>query len=186
MTAPHFALLYAPNDTKAEVLADFAARRAAAGVQVDGVLIETVWLDPRTKGGLQAHALGDGRRVALTRPYAEGIVVGRWQLLPEGVAAMAEIVAAAAARGCDLLVVDKFGPLEGRGEGMAEPLATALAAEIPLVVAVRQEFAPAWRAFVAERAPPRLDRMRLAPTDAEALEDWWRTMCAERPVSAPD
>jgi hypothetical protein len=182
LAAPAASLLYAPNDAKLEVLAGFAAARAAEGVVVDGVLIETTWLDPRTKGGLVARRLAGrgapGRETpetaALTRPYTEGIVVGRWQLLPEGVAAMADMVQAAIAPPTELLLVDKFGPLEGRGGGLAPVLAEALARPIPLVVAVRAEFDPAWRAFVAAHAPARLDRLSGFATDAARLEAWWR------------
>lgn len=175
--APLANLLYAPNDDKVEVLAAFAAARAAEGVDVDGVLIETVWLDARTKSGLRARRIGGGddtpRTAELTRPYREGIVVGRWQLLPDGVAAMAAMLASAVTRPAELLLVDKFGPLEGRGEGLAPILAEALAAPIPLVVAVRSEFERAWRAFVAHHAPARLAALESFPTDAAALERWW-------------
>jgi hypothetical protein len=44
-----------------------------------------------------------------------------------------------------------------------------------LLVAVRREFAPAWQAFVAARAPARLaGEARLESGDAAALEDWWQ------------
>ncbi len=171
--APLASLLYAPNDRKSQILADFAARRARDGVAVDGVVVETLWLDARTKCGLQVRALAGGRAVPLTRPYSDGVVVGRWQLLPEGLAAMTAILEAAVAAGAGLLVVDKFGPLEGRGEGMAPALSAALTSAIPLVVAVRREFAPAWRAFVADAAPQRLAAMAELPPEAAALEAWW-------------
>ncbi len=176
--APLASLLYAPNDDKVEVLAAFAAARAAEGIGVDGVLIETVWLDGRIKSGLRARRIGGGdatpRIADLTRPYREGIVVGRWQLLPEGVAAMTAMLADAVTRPAELLLVDKFGPLEGRGEGLAPVLAEALAAPIPLAVAVRSEFERAWRAFVGHHAPARLAVLESFPTDAAALERWWR------------
>ena len=63
--APLASLLYAPNDAKVDLLARFAAARSAEGVAVDGVLIETTWLDARTKGGLVARRIaapGERRR----------------------------------------------------------------------------------------------------------------------------
>lgn len=166
-------LLYAPNDEKSALLADFAARRRAEGVAVDGVVIETLWRDAGTKCGLRLRALGSNATTPLTQPYSDGIVVGRWHLLPEGVAAMTRIVEDAVADRAGLLVIDKFGPLEGRGLGMAPALRQALASSIPLVVAVRQEFGPAWRTFVAEAAPPRMQNLREVPTDGGALDAWW-------------
>lgn len=166
-------LLYAPNDEKSAVLADFAARRRAEGVAVDGVVIETLWRDAGMKRGLQLRALGSNTTTPLTQPYSDGIVVGRWHLLPQGVAAMTAVVEKAVSDPAGLLVVDKFGPLEGRGLGMAPALRQALASDIPMVVAVRQEFGPAWRAFVTEAAPSRLKSLREMPTDAGALDRWW-------------
>lgn len=170
---PLATLIYAPNDSKSELLADFAARRMAEGLTVDGVVIETLWSRPKTKSGLQVRALRSNETRALTEPYREGIVVGRWHLLPEGLAQMARILETAAAGPTDLLIVDKFGPLEGRGLGMANALREALAKPFPMVVAVRREFAPAWRRFVAEAAPDRLTANCELPPDEERLEAWW-------------
>lgn len=172
--APFATLLYAPNDGKSRVLSDFAARRRGEGVDIDGLVIETVWHDPRTKGGLEAHALASGRRIPLTRPFADGIPVGRWQLLPEAVAETEAVLAAAVDRPAALLVVDKFGPLEGRGGGLAGPLGAALDRDIAMVVAVRREFARAWDAFVAAHAPDRSAVEARCDTDPEALEAWWQ------------
>ncbi|WP_421708930.1 DUF2478 domain-containing protein [Algihabitans sp.] len=171
--APLATLIYAPNDGKSELLADFAARRRAEGLTVDGVIIETLWSRPKTKSGLQVRALKSNETTALTEPYREGIVVGRWHLLPEGLAQMARTLETAAAGPTDLLIVDKFGPLEGRGLGMADALRKALTKPFPMAVAVRREFAPAWRSFVAKAAPGRLTANCELPPDEERLEAWW-------------
>ncbi|WP_119166421.1 DUF2478 domain-containing protein [Algihabitans albus] len=177
--APLATLVYAPNDGKSDLLADFAGRRRAEGVVVDGVVIETLWSQPGTKSGLQLRALKADRATPLTQPYREGIVVGRWHLLPDGVATMARILERAAASSTDLLIVDKFGPLEGRGLGMASALRKALAKPVPMVVAVRHEFLPAWRSFVADAAPTRLETLTELPPDEAALNAWWAaTACA--------
>ena len=119
---------------------------------------------------------------ALTQPYREGIVVGRWHLLPEGLATMARILETAATGPTDLLIVDKFGPLEGRGLGMADALRKALARPLPMVVAVRREFAPAWRRFVAEAAPERLKTACELTPDEASLNEWWDQAGTPRPT----
>jgi nucleoside-triphosphatase THEP1 len=177
--APLASLLYAPNDSKADALAAFVAARTHDGQALGGMLIETEWSGPDTKCGLSARLLAHDRRLALARPHVGGIRVGRWVLLPDTLDAIAVALTEAAARPPAVVVVDKFGPLEGRGAGLAAPLAALLAAPVPLVVAVRREFAPAWQTFVAEAAPERLKAETALGPDADALEGWWHGLRAQ-------
>ena len=67
--------------------------------------------------------------------------------------------------GADLVVVNKFGKQEALGEGLRDEIAKAAMAGLPVLLAVRLDFLPAWRAFVGE------DWAELA-ADADTVERW--------------
>ena len=118
-----------------------------------------------TIGGLvQRHgaALPGGRRAVLV----EDLGSGRHRRLdtprgPEAVGctldsealshAAVDLRAAIAARP-DLLVVNRFGCSEAEGGGLRAEIAEAICAGIPLLIAVRDDYLPAWEAFLG--GPP--------------------------------
>jgi uncharacterized protein (DUF4213/DUF364 family)/nucleoside-triphosphatase THEP1 len=163
-------VLYAPDSDKSAVLRGFAAALVERGWRVGGVVIDTLWDGNGRKVGLDLIDLGNARRRPLSRPDTVGIELENWVLDPATVAEGAAAIRRAAAAPADLVIVDKFGPLEGRGEGYAKALAAALATGVPLLVALRSEFLAPWDAFCrAAAAPPGVPvRHEMA-----ALFRWW-------------
>jgi len=60
----------------------------------------------------------------------------------------------ALARGADLVIVNKFGKQEGYGRGFREFIASALAAGIPVLLAVPSDQLQAFRDFAGDLAEP--------------------------------
>jgi hypothetical protein len=74
-------------------------------------------------------------------------------------------MASALAGGAELVIVNKFGRQEVLGQGLRQEIAAALLAGLPLLIAVRRDFLPAWRDFAGE------DWVELAPEEA-VVEAW--------------
>ena len=72
----------------------------------------------------------------------------------------------------DVLFVNRFGRHEGEGRGLREEIALAVAAGIPIVVAVNRQYLRQWRAFAGETLTP-------LPLDAGEIADWCRRAVAE-------
>jgi uncharacterized protein (DUF4213/DUF364 family)/nucleoside-triphosphatase THEP1 len=159
-------VVYSPNSLKSQVLAAFAADLQARGWRVGGVVIDTLYDEAGQKSGLDLVDLATGRHLPYARPETTGIAIGRWVLDPATLAEGDRIIRQAVEDGAELVVVDKFGPLESRGEGFAPGLRAALAAGRPLLVAVRGEFLDGWDAF-ADRSTT------ILRAETAALWRWW-------------
>lgn len=140
---------YAPDDGKSAALAAFAGDLTRRGWRIGGIVIETLWDEGRAgvKQGLDLVDLATGNRIPLARPGMTGIRIGRWVLDPLALDRAVAAIRRAVSGGVDLVIVDKFGPLEGRGEGLATVLRAALESGLPCLIAVRDEFVDAWNTF---------------------------------------
>nr|WP_269142500.1 DUF2478 domain-containing protein [Mesorhizobium composti] len=68
-------------------------------------------------------------------------------------------------RGCDLVVLSKFGQLEAVGEGLFPAFAAAVATGTPTLTTVSARHRQAWLAFA-----PDVD---LVDADIAAVKRWW-------------
>jgi hypothetical protein len=86
-----------------------------------------------------------------------------------GAVAAAMAVQRDIARGCDLVVLSKFGKLEADGNGLAGAFRAALTAELPLLTSVSPAHDAVWRQF-ADR------KFAVLPADPAAIDVWRRTV----------
>ncbi|MHC8492189.1 DUF2478 domain-containing protein [Thalassospira sp. SM2505] len=66
---------------------------------------------------------------------------------------------------CDLLIVARFGRSEADGRGLRDVISRALDLDIPVLVGVRDEYAPAWEEFHGGIADD-------LPLDATTIRNW--------------
>lgn len=107
--------------------------------------------------------LATGARFPISQdlgPEAEGC-----RLDAAGLAAAAAAFSGALAERADLVVVNKFGKQEALGEGLRDEIARAVVAGLPVLLAVRHDFLPAWRGFAGD------DWVELA-ADEDLVERW--------------
>ena len=84
---------------------------------------------------------------------------------------------AALEAGADLLVVNRFGKAEAAGSGLRPVIARAIADNIPVLVPVREDYAPAWANFHGGLAAS-------LPAEAEAVLDWCQRAVRPGPQAA--
>lgn len=107
--------------------------------------------------------LASGARFPISQdlgPSAEGC-----RLDAAGLAAAAAAFSGALAERADLVIVNKFGKQEALGEGLRDEIGKAVLAGLPVLLAVRHDFLPAWRSFAGD------DWVELS-ADAESVERW--------------
>ena len=68
----------------------------------------------------------------------------------------------------DLVVLNKFGKLEGMGQGLAAAFELAIDTGKPILTTVSNRHCDAWRAFAPETG--------FLPADKGALRHWWRAI----------
>ncbi|MGH7727371.1 MAG: DUF2478 domain-containing protein [Vulcanimicrobiaceae bacterium] len=71
------------------------------------------------------------------------------------------------AAGCDLVILNKFGQLEGAGKGLSAAFSATLAARIPLLTSVSERRDASWRSFAGVSYD-------VLPVEADAVDAWRR------------
>jgi hypothetical protein len=159
-----------------------AAVHFARGFDIDRLLFEAcaaLTRDGLRLGGLLQAATGErgGNCAATThvvdlrtdRAFDIWENRGAWasgcRLDERGLAEAEPVLRAAIAEGVDLLVINRFGRAESLGRGLRGCFEAAVAADIPVLTAVREPYDEAWRAFHGGLG---LD----LPCEAEAVSAW--------------
>src|SRR5271169_1795435 len=110
-------VLYAPGSPKSQLLLAFARELRARGWRTGGVVIDTLYDGAGQKFGLDLIDVANDARLPLARPDTKGVAIGRWVLDPAALAEGDARIRQAVAERAELIVVDKFGPLESGSGG---------------------------------------------------------------------
>ncbi|WP_162260063.1 DUF2478 domain-containing protein [Bosea sp. Root670] len=119
--------------------------------------------------------VASGRRFPISQDLGAG--ASGCHLDAAGLAAAAAAFSDALAGRADLVIVNRFGKQEALGEGLRQEIAGALLAGLPLLIAVRSDFLPAWRDFAG-------DDWQELPVDEEVVERWVQAATAVAAVAA--
>lgn len=148
-----------------QLFREFVAYKASS-LRIAG-LIESGSCEARTDGHL--INIADDRRFALFQQLGGGSVA--CSLDTVSVVEASEMVCADIDRGCDLVVLNKFGKLEAENRsGLIPAFGAALEAGIPILTSVSPKYADAWSAFAAPL-------FVTLPSNIVALDAWWVTAC---------
>lgn len=137
--------------------------RWPADLRVAGVVAQDHGLADRACSAGYLRSLGSGELF----PIFEDLGPGSVECHLEGAGALtaAEAVRRDIARGCDIVLLSKFGKLEAGGAGLRDAFVAAMDAGVPILTSVSPRFRAAW-----ERFAPSL--FVLVPPDADRVEDW--------------
>lgn len=139
------------------------ARLRQRGLRLGGVVQHNDALCDDRCMAMLLEDVASGRRFPISQDLganAEGC-----HLDSAGLAAAAEAFAGALAERADLVIVNRFGKQEALGEGLRQEIADALLAGLPVLLAVRRDFLPAWQSFAGD------DWVEL-PADGALVERW--------------
>lgn len=167
------AVVFGPADDPDQVLKGFVEDLRGAGYRAAGL----VQLGrPRDYGGLAVFALSDGELISLAHDIRHAAGCG---LEPHALLETRARVSRAVRADPDILVINRFGRLEERGGGFVAEVRQAVAADIPVIVAVAQERFAAWTRFCNGMS------VKL-PCSRPWLERWWSGVArAPRPRCTP-
>jgi nucleoside-triphosphatase THEP1 len=145
------------------LLASFAAELQARGFRVGGLVQHTSRDGFGRKTGMELVALDSGEAVQIAQKLGPG---AGCTVDTQGVAAATAVLRRAIKDRVDLVVVNKFGPLETEGGGLADEAMSAMAEGVPLLIAVGADRLPRWLEFCGGLCDV------LTP-DPAALWRWW-------------
>lgn len=141
------AVAYASGDgARADaVLLAVANELRAQDVQLAGAVQHNTHGGDRCRCDMTLEDLATGGLVEISEyrgPEARGC-----RLNPVALEEIVGLVGASLERGADLLIVNKFGKREGEGRGFRQPIETAIASGIPVLVAINEDQLDRWTAF---------------------------------------
>jgi nucleoside-triphosphatase THEP1 len=153
MTETTFAAaVYTRDLADREALSVFAAELRTAGVRVGGLVV-------RSDDGKM-------RRIDINRPTRETQENKTCSLNTSALMESTEALRRALREGVDVIVLQKFGEQEQKGQGLNDEIFAAIVEEIPLLIAV-PTFAPElWQ----ERSGALGDTL---PYNLDAFHHWW-------------
>lgn len=144
-------------------LAQAARRLGALGVTVRGLLQNGAAGDAARCAVLFLEDIGTGRRIQIFE--ARGLAARGCRLDTCGLAEAAAWLREAVEAKPDMLFVNRFGRQESSGRGLLDEIGAAVAAGIPIVIAVSTACLPAWRAFAGTESV-------LVAVDADRIVTW--------------
>jgi len=152
------AFVVATGETAQDDLAAFVAARQAEGVRVGGVLQRG-----RKKQAVLV-ALDSGETLPIMQKLGQGSSC--CAVDPQGMAAATAALRRALAARVDLLVVNKFGPLEAEGGGLRDEMIEAIAEGMAVLTTVTADRVPAWLAMTGGAGV-------LLGVDDDSARRWW-------------
>lgn len=173
---PTLAAIRLDRDGVDALLTEIAQSAAARGLTVRGVLHGTgaATGDECDCAEMQLVPLGGGPAFRISQPLGKGATGCR--LDPAGLAECAAYLERQiASEGGDLVILNRFGRGEAEGGGFRDVIAAAALRGIPVLTALRPDFAAAWADFGGEAA------CELPATRAAVLG--WLADCAAQPAA---
>jgi nucleoside-triphosphatase THEP1 len=158
------AVVYGTKDDPDSLLLEFARDLGREGFRVVGV-VQRRRAQRGVDAALDVVVLPTGRIVALDHergPSACRLDSGR-------LAGIAHAVAVDIAAGADLLIVNRFGRMESRGQGLVGLIRQAVAADIPVLTAVPEAHFASCVKYS--------DGMNIrVPCRRASLDQWWKSV----------
>jgi nucleoside-triphosphatase THEP1 len=166
--APFAAAIYAPEQAQRDALTSFVAELRREGVRVGGLLQEAAHDDDGQKAGIDLVDISSARRFPINRPTRESLKYHTCSLDASVLVDSSAVLRRDIEQQVDLIVLEKFGEQEQKGPGRADEIFAAIAAGIPLLIAVPEDALALWR----ERSGDLGDILDFTPA---SFRRWWQT-----------
>jgi nucleoside-triphosphatase THEP1 len=164
------AVVYGVKDNPDRLLLDFTEDLRRSGVRTVGLVQldgSTAQSDDRER---RTVMLSSGEIVPVAHDRDLGAV--GCGLDSGKLASISRLIETAIHEGADLVVIDRFGKLEAKGEGLIDLIRQAAEADIPVLIAVPEHRFASWIKYSAGMS------VRL-PCRRAALDRWWQSVAME-------
>jgi hypothetical protein len=167
MAAPIAAIVHADRREADRLVGEFATALLRAGRDVHGLV---QWRPPAGKPGTALIDLHSGEHHRLFQKLGAGSASCSLDTHSLATASMA-LRRALDAR-ADLVIANRFGPLEASGGGLAAEMLALMAEHIPFLTIVADEYLSAWRTFTGSAGVE-------LPARRDALDAWFTSLTKE-------
>lgn len=140
------AVVYVTGSRIEEFFANLAARLAASGIKVSGLLQHSMRANEADRCSFEMEDLGRGERYRISQDLGAGS--SACSIDHAAIAAASVVLRRAILDAPDVVLVNKFGALEAAGEGLREEMNAIVGAGLPMLTTVNREQLDDWRAYV--------------------------------------
>jgi nucleoside-triphosphatase THEP1 len=162
--APFAAAVYTADTGDRMALMKFVEQQKALGTRIGGVLQQALFNTAGEIVGLDAIDVSNNRRIPISRPQQSPDECG---LDVSALAQTTQIIDKAISDRLDLVVVEKFGELEQKGQGLIDEILQTIVEGIPLLISVHESALPAWQ----ERSG---NLGSVLDFNEQEFEQWWQ------------
>jgi hypothetical protein len=165
---PLAGIVFKSKDPVNSLLEEVCRTLAARGLNLAGVLQQSVIPEGRSERNVCLASLRDNWQMPVLQDrgaHAQGC-----RLDPHAITDVAGRLSADLNAGADMLIVNRFGRAESEGYGLRQVLEQAVCAEIPVLLAVREDYVSAWEEFHGGMG-------ELLPLDLNVVLAWCDAVC---------
>jgi hypothetical protein len=160
------AAVYTRDLQERDALARFASELRNQGIRVGGLVQDVSRGENGRMTRIDMVELDTGRRIAINRPTKENIENKTCSLNTNALTDSTEALRRAVRERADLIVLEKFGEQEQKGQGLCDEIFAAIAEDIPLLIAVPEFALDLWQ----ERTGAMGETLSY---DLDAFHQWW-------------
>ncbi|WP_417674444.1 DUF2478 domain-containing protein [Roseibium sp.] len=171
---PLAGIVFKSKEPVNSLLEDVSRTLAVRGLNLAGVLQQAVIPEGRAEKNVCLSSLRGSWQMPVLQDrgqHAQGC-----RLDPHAITDVAGRLSADLEAGADILIVNRFGRAESEGYGLRQVLEQAVCAEIPVLLAVREDYVSAWEDFHGGMG-------ELLPLDRDTVLSWCDAVC--EPVKSP-
>ena len=168
-------IVFRKGDPVNDLMAGIRAHLAAEGVSISGVFQDSVWDEAQGRKTLLVREISGAWELPILE--YRGKEARGCRLDPHAITELSQRLESLFEAKADLMMINRFGRAESEERGLRDVFERAALEHIPLLVAIREDYCDAWRAFHGGMGVE-------LPMDEAAIYDWWHGLDAGRPAEA--
>ena len=167
ITTKKAAILFDSSTATGDLFATFADRVLSGGAKVGGIVQEMHSRADGKMGAIDAIEVDTGHRIPIKTPHLPTTEPGTCLLETSSLAECSSAIMRAISGDFDLVVIEKFGRQEAKGEGLLDEIMAALVSDTPAIIALPEGYLKEWNHMTG-------GEIEIVPADIDAMLAWWR------------
>ncbi|MDH5772386.1 MAG: DUF2478 domain-containing protein [Rhodospirillaceae bacterium] len=160
------AVLFDKNKSATGLFADFAKKMLDTGIKVGGIVQEMHSTAHGKMGSIDAIEVDSGKRINIKTPHLPTTANGTCLLDESMLAECSSAIHRAISGDFDLIIIEKFGRQEAKGEGLVDEIMKTLASDTPAIIALPQSYKAEWDKMTG-------GEIEILPADIDGMVKWW-------------
>lgn len=160
------AVLFSDSPASNDLFATFADRVLSDGAKAGGIVQEMNSRTGGKLGSIDAIEIDTNRRIPIKTPHLPTTEPGTCLLEVSKLAECSSAITRAISGDFDIVIIEKFGRQEAKGEGLLDEIMAALVSDTPAIIALPESYLNEWNHMTG-------GEIEIIPADINAMLAWW-------------